>query len=158
LESSRKTRQAASDELNFRKVSDIDIAKRDVKERGFALSIVKDRETLFQSKTPGIFVLVTAIDKERSRFKGASAADKILGKAVAMLLIYSGIKRVYASTASQDALATLEKFKIPFEFGVTVPKILNRDRTSTCQFESLVRDAQTPEEAFEKLKICKVSG
>jgi hypothetical protein len=143
--------------MHLRAISDLDIARKDVKEKGFALSIVRNGNTIFQSKTPGISALVTAIDKDRFLFKGASAADQVLGRAAAMLLLYSEIVSIFASTASSDALAILKRFKIPVESERVVPAILNRNQTSTCPFESLVRDVENPEEAFNRLRVCKIS-
>jgi hypothetical protein len=135
---------------------DLDIAKKDVKEKGFALSIIRNGKTIFQSKAPGISALVTAIDKDRFVFKGASAADRILGRAAAMLLLHSEVVSIFASTASSDALALLKRFKIPVESEKVVPTILNKNQTSTCPFESLVRNVENPKEAFSRLKICKI--
>jgi len=137
------------------KVSDVSIARKGVKEEGFAVSIVRDGKRIFQSKTPGISALVTAIDKDRFYFKGASAADRILGRAAAMLFVYSGIVCVFAQTASNDALTALDKFEIPVESERIVPAILNRSRTSSCPFEELVQNVHDPEEAFKRLRVCK---
>ncbi len=139
-------------------VSDISIAKEDVKEKGFALSIVKNGKRVFQSKTPGISALVSAIDQDRFHFRSASAADRILGRAAAMLFVYSGIVHIFASTASTDALSTIGKFRIPVESEKIVPAILNRSRSSSCPFEQLVQNIDDPEEAFRRLKICKASS
>ena len=135
---------------------DIEIARSDIREKGFALSVVKDGKTMLQSKTPGVSALVTAIEKDRQSFRGASAADKVLGRAAAMLFVYSEVKCLFALLASQDAIVTLERFGMPFECEKTVAKILNRNQTSTCPFESLIQDVENPQDAFEKLKTCKI--
>jgi hypothetical protein len=139
-----------------RSVLDIEIAKSDVRKKDFTLSIVKDGKMILQSKTPGVSALVTAIEMDRQSFRGASAADKVLGRAAAMLFVYSEVKCVFALLASQDAIATLERFGMPFECEKTVAKILNRNQTSTCPFESLIQDVENPQDAFEKLKTCKI--
>ena len=139
-----------------RSVLDIEIAKSDIGKKGFVLSVVKDGKTIIQSKTPGVSGLVTAIEKDRQSFRGASAADKVLGRAAAMLFVYSEVKCIYTLLASQDAIATLERFVMPFECEKTVAKILNRNQTSTCPFESLIQDVENPQDAFEKLKTCKI--
>ena len=140
-----------------RSVLDIEIAKSDVRKKDFTLSIVKDGKMILQSKTPGVSALVTAIERDRQSFRGASAADKVLGRAAAMLFVYSEVKCVFALLASQDALTTLEMFSVPFECEKTVAKILNRNQTSTCPFESLIQDVENPQDAFEKLKTCKIA-
>ena len=135
---------------------DIEKAKSDIGKKGFALSVVKDGKTIIQSKTPGVSALVTAIEKDRQSFRGASAADKVIGRAAAMLFVYSEVKCVFALLASQDALTTLKMFSVPFECEKTVAQILSRNQTSTCPFESLVQDVEDPQDAFEKLKTCKI--
>lgn len=135
---------------------DIELAKNDVKEKGFFLSIVKSGNRVLQSRSPGLSSLMAAIEKERRSLRGASAADKVIGKAAAMLLVYSEVKRVYAILASEDATATLERFHIPFESEKTVAMILNRNRTSSCPFETLVQDVEDPHEAFERLRSCNI--
>lgn len=152
LRNSRKT----TDQVGQRNVSDLEIARRDVKEKGFTLSIVRGGERILQSNSPGISVLVSAIDEDRFRFKRASVADKILGRAAAMLFVYSEISCIYASVASQDALAILKRFDISFECKRIVKRIMNRNKSSICPFEKLVLEVDTPEEAFERLKACKV--
>ena len=142
--------------LGVRRVLDIEIAKSDVSEKGFALSVVKDGNTILQSKTPGVSALVTAIERDRQVFRGASAADKVIGRAAAMLFVYSEVKCIFTLLASQDAIVTLERFGVPFECEKTVARILNRNQTSTCPFESLIQDVENPQNAFEKLKTCKI--
>jgi hypothetical protein len=73
-----------------------------------------------------------------------------------MLFVYSEVKCVFALLASQDAIVTLERFGMPFECEKTVAKILNRNQTSTCPFESLIQDVEDPQDAFEKLETCKI--
>lgn len=76
------------------KVSDVSIARKGVKEEGFAVSIVRDGKRIFQSKTPGISALVTAIDKDRFYFKGASAAgsDPRSGSSYAVCLLGNSLR------------------------------------------------------------------
>ena len=142
--------------LGVRRVLDIEIAKNDVREKGLALSVVKDGNTILQSKTPGVSALVTAIERDRQNFRGASAADKVLGRAAAMLFVYSQVKCIFALMASQDAVLTLERFNIPFECEKTVARILNRNQTSTCPFEDLIQGVEDPQDAFGKLKTCRI--
>ena len=152
------TPEPVTSQPDLHAISDIDMAREDVEKRGFALSVVRDGKRILQSKRPGISALVTAIDYDRFCLRGASAADRILGKAAAMLFVYSRVSRIFASLASRDASATLQEFGVPFESVKNVREILNRDQTSACPFESLVRDVKTPEEAFERLRICRISG
>lgn len=83
---------------------------------------------------------------------GYSVADKMVGKAVALLFVKCGIASVYAKTLSLSGKAVLEKFNIPFEYDSLVEKVINRDGTDTCPMEKTVTDTTDPEEAYLLLK------
>ena len=140
------------DETQSRVLSDIDIARKDVKERGFGLSIVRGGTPLLRSRTPGISALVAAIDRDLLSLKGASVADRVLGRAAAMLFLYAGIRSIFGSTASNDAVALLKKSEVSFEYETAVPKILNKYKTSICPFEQEVLGVEDPKEAFKRLR------
>ncbi|MEM3615395.1 MAG: DUF1893 domain-containing protein [Candidatus Methanomethylicia archaeon] len=131
---------------------DIDIAKRLLKEGNLTLTIVKNGETLFESKSHGIIDLINAIDIFGDRLSKASIADKIIGRAAALLITYAKMSCAYAEIISISGLKTLIENNIHIEYDVMVPKILNRDGTDLCPFEKASQTIQNPCEAYEKFK------
>jgi hypothetical protein len=85
---------------------------------------------------------------------GASVADRIVGRAAALLCVYCGVKAVYAVVLSDGGERVLKENSVSLEFESLVPSILNRQRTETCPFEKIVSTVSDGEEAYEKLKSC----
>jgi len=93
-----------------------------------------------------------AIDEMGSQLSGASAADKIMGKAAALLCVHSRIEAVYAVTMSRKGLEVLKAHHIQARFGHLVAKILNAQKSGCCPFEELVVNTSDPEEAFRRIR------
>ena len=68
--------------------------------------------------------------------KGASIADKVIGKAAAALIVLGGIGTVYADVISTPALTLLRNAGINVSFRTEVPFIENRDKNGWCPLES----------------------
>ncbi|MGB9683881.1 MAG: DUF1893 domain-containing protein [Candidatus Bathyarchaeales archaeon] len=131
---------------------DLEIAKRRLCTENLTLSIVKGSKVIFESKTHGIFSFLEAIERFGEGLKGASVADKVVGKAIALLCIYAGVKAVYAETLSRKAKPVFEKHKVHFEFGNLVEKILDASKKAMCPFEKAALKISKPEEAYRKFK------
>jgi len=131
---------------------DLEKAKRILKDKNQSLVIVKDGRTIFSSESSGIDSLLKAIEKLGERLSGASAADKVVGKAAALLLAYSRVARVYAATLSRKGLRTLRRHGIPAEYDLLVPEILDREGKDTCPFEKFTSKIESPSHAYEQLK------
>lgn len=133
-------------------MKDLEIVKKRLHSENLALSVVKDSEVIFESKNRGISGFLQALEKFGDRLKGASVADKVVGKAIALLCVYAGIKAVYASTLSKEARTVFERHKIPFEWDMLVEKILDANKVEACPFEKAAINISDPEEAYIKFK------
>ncbi len=133
-------------------MKDLEIVKKRLHSENLALSVVKDSEVIFESKNRGISGFLQALEKFGDRLKGASVADKVVGKAIALLCVYAGIKAVYASTLSKEARTVFERHKIPFEWDMLVEKILDANKVEACPFEKTAINISDPEEAYIKFK------
>ncbi len=83
---------------------------------------------------------------------GASAADKVVGKAAAFLYILLGAREVYAGVISEPALSVLKAQGIDVEANIVVPAIRNRSGDGYCPMETAVwdiGDAETAKAAIE---------
>ncbi len=83
---------------------------------------------------------------------GSSIADRIVGRAAALLCVYSKAASVFAVTISGEAIQVLEDNKVFYRFQNHVPNILNYEGNDICPFEKLVIDLTKPEKAYKKLK------
>ena len=101
-------------------MTDLEKAKGILKGKNQALVIVKDGRTIFQSASSGINSLLQAVDKLGGQLSGASVADRVVGKAAALLLAFSRVACVYAATLSRKGLRTLRRHEISVEYDLSL--------------------------------------
>lgn len=91
---------------------------------------------------------------------GFAVADRIVGKAAAMLFVKAGLSAVYAEVVSERGKAYLEKRGIPVTYGVVTPDIINRAGNGPCPMEAAVAAIDDPEEGFLALsaKVAALRG
>lgn len=87
-----------------------------------------------------------------SVLRDAFIADKVIGKAAALLLADAGIRELYAHVMSAEACRILEEARIPYNFSILVPQIINRRGDDLCPMEKSVRTVEKPADAYEVLK------
>lgn len=83
--------------------------------------------------------------------KGASAADKVVGKAAAFLYVLLDIKEIYADVISEPAYKILLDYNINVFFDKKVKAIQNRDKTGFCPMETAVWNIDNPYNAYEAI-------
>jgi hypothetical protein len=132
---------------------DLELAKLRLKARDLTLVIVKGKKVIFESKSPGVRGLLKAIEKLDKELFESSIADKIVGRAAAMLCAYFKSASVFAVVISKEGVKVLENHNIPYEFEICVPNILNREQTDVCPFEKLTASIKSPKEAYERLRL-----
>lgn len=105
---------------------------------GHTLALCRDgRVTISDAR--GVAPMVDLIRAGR-QLDGYCAADRIVGRAAAMLFISAGIVEVYAETMSVGALTLLTSHGIPAGYGQLTDHIINRAGTGPCPMELAVSD------------------
>lgn len=133
-------------------MDDLEIARRRLKDKKLTLVFVKNSKIVFETSTEGLYGFLQAIEKLNGRLSGASVADRIVGRAAALLCAYSNITAAFAITLSKSGLKILKTYNIRYEFENLVPTILNLRKTDKCPFEKLVENTTNSKEAFEKIR------
>ena len=133
-------------------MQDLELAEHRLKQKNLDLVIAKDGRIIFENGSPGIGALLHAIEKLGKEAIGSSVADRIVGRAAAMLCAYSKVASVFAVMMSEEGIKVLEDNKIHYRFENRVQNILNQEGTDICPFEKLVMGFVKPEEAYKKLK------
>lgn len=110
-----------------------------------------NEDTVFTSEKQGIAPIMELLHKDENLLKGAYIADRVIGKAAALLLIKGEIKELYADIISEHAMLVLENSKIIVSYGKLVPYIENRKKDGMCPMEETVLNIESPEEAYVKL-------
>jgi len=131
---------------------DLEIAKKRLKEKGLTLSIVKGGKVIFENSSHGVSGFLEAIEKFGRELNGSSVADKVVGKAIALLCVNAEVKAVYAAILSGKARETLREHAIRHEWETLVENILASKKVETCPFEKLADELSNPTEAYVKFK------
>jgi len=141
------------------KTTDLDLARIRFREKRLSLVVAKDENIIFESRLRGVSSFLEAIGKLGNRLEGSSVSDKVTGRAIALLCIYSRVKAVYAETLSDSARTLLEINGIVTESDRVVERILNSHKTDVCPFEKLLKKVRNPTVAYKKLvQACSVVG
>jgi hypothetical protein len=143
-------------------MQDLEIAKNQLYDKQLTLAIVKNGQVLFQTDSHRISGFIGAIDKFGAQLNGASVADRVAGKALALLCVYAGIREVYAEVLSRKAKAVFEENKVAVEWKQLVDNVLDLNKTDTCPFEKAAAGISDPKDSYvafkallEKMKPCK---
>lgn len=132
-------------------MKDIELAKDLLKSQKKALVIVKDGKVIFSSEGRGIKPVYTAFNELKDRLQGSSAADRVVGKAAAMIYGHAGIKELSTGLISEKALDVLKNTPIVHEYDKLVPFIKNRDRSGMCPIEELSFEAADIDDMLLKI-------
>lgn len=126
-------------------------ALRDMVEQGGFTCAIAKGEKLFTSTLRGIRPLLDLIGSGED-FSGGIAADKIVGRAAALLYAHMGIREVYAGVLGEGGLAVLREHDIAAQFGTLAERIINREGTDICPMERVSENISDPAEAYFILK------
>jgi hypothetical protein len=133
-------------------MQDLEIAKKQLYEKQLKLVIVKDRQVLFQTDSHRISGFIHAIDNLGVKLSGASVADRVGGKALALLCVYAGIHEVYAEVLSKKAKAVFEANEVTVAWKQIVDNVLNSEKTDVCPFEKVAADITDPRVSYAVFK------
>jgi hypothetical protein len=133
-------------------MSDLDTAKNRLYGENLTLAVVKNSEVLFETDSHRISGFLGAIGQLGAMLEGASVADRVAGKAIALLCVYAGIREVYAEVLSRKAKAVFEENGIPCEWKAIVDNILDLNRSGVCPFEKAAADISDPEKGYAMFK------
>jgi hypothetical protein len=133
------------------KMDDLKLAKKELDSTDVNIVFVKNGKIVFSSNEDGVKGFLSAIKKFGVGLSNSSAADRIAGRAVALLCLYAKIKSIFAKTMSESCKDVLQKNGIVFEFEKIVPNILNKDKNGVCPLERLTTKIENPQIAFEEL-------
>ena len=114
------------------------------------IAVVSNGE-IFTSQERGVKPLLHLLTEKKGFLKGASVADKVIGKAAALLMVLGEIKEVHTLIISEPAIKVFEKYSIPCYYDKKVDRIVNRTGDGLCPMETLCLDIEEPKEAFQKI-------
>jgi len=131
-------------------MTDLERAKQLFDEKKLSVAIVRG-EYEYVSEGAGVAPLLHLLRDDPDGMRGASAADKIIGRASALLMIKGGIAAVYGGVMSEGAAAVFTTYDIPFSYGTLTHNIINRAGTDICPMEKCIAEISDPDEAYTAL-------
>lgn len=133
-------------------MKDIEIAKYLLKKEDLTLVIVNNGEVIYKSNKRGISPLFRAVIEVNESLKDSSIADKVIGKAAAMLCLYAGIKELHTNVISEKAIDVLNRTKIMYKYKNRCSFIKNRDNTGICPVEALALNTESIVELLQGIQ------
>lgn len=117
---------------------------------GHSIALCRGEEVL-TNDARGVAPMVGYLSEKRD-LSEFSVADRVVGKAAAMLFVLAGIKEVYAETLSASAEEYLTAHGIPVSYGTLTDHIENRTKTGLCPMETAVKDLSDAAEGFAAIQ------
>lgn len=131
-------------------MADLEKLKQLIEENGYSY-VLSDGERLVSGYGKGVKPLVDLIDGGLS-YKGYAAADRIVGKAAALLYCVLEVSQLYAEVTTRDAVAVCTEHGIKISYGVLTDKIINRKGDGVCPMEQTVAEIDDPFLAYTAIK------
>jgi len=116
------------------------------------LVAVGSDETVFVSTARGVSPLLDVLETSPERLKDAVCADRVVGKAAAMLFVKCGVKAVHGEVMSRAAADFLLLHNMPHTYGKLVENIRNRRGDGICPMEEAVLAVDDLDEAEALLR------
>lgn len=129
----------------------LQIAVKKLRKENLTFILVKEGVVLKKSKDLGLHTLLHVFNEENILLEGAAVADRVVGKAAALLLRDSKVIKVHGEVMSEEALKILEEAGIEVSYEELVPNILNRDRTDLCPLEKMSLEIESGEDLADKI-------
>ena len=132
-------------------MDDLAQARQLMVDEKLAFALVRDGTVIARGADYGVVELLAAIRLLGLQARGASLADKVIGKAVAMIAAHAGFRAVTTPVASEAAIRVLQAHGIAHHVTTVVPTILNRRGDGSCPMEQLMQPLEDPAEAVTQL-------
>ncbi|MBI2872225.1 MAG: DUF1893 domain-containing protein [Chloroflexi bacterium] len=116
-----------------------------------SLLVEMGSKVLFASSEHGIWPLVRCVAAHRAQIAGATAFDRVVGRAAARLFAHAQVARVYTPVASQPAVDALSGAGTRLFPERIVPNIMALGLADLCEMERLSQQFDTAESLFQHL-------
>ena len=131
-------------------MNDLTIAKFRLTSEDLTYVLVNG-DNMYVSDERGIAPMFKAVTENKALTKGASVADKVVGKAAALLAVHGKISCIFAELTTFSAIKICKKHGIEIEYDKSVKAIQNHDKTGDCPMEQLSEGISIPAEMIDKV-------
>jgi len=131
----------------------MDVYLSELEESGMSLIIRKGEAVVFRSSAKGLQPHLEAIRSlGREALRGTIMADKIVGRAAALLMLYSRPSEVHAGIITAGGRLLLEGGGVKVFYADEVEAVKVKDGRIYCPFEGMVQGISDPEEAYRAIE------
>lgn len=128
------------------------LAIKELNETNYSLIVVKDNKVKYRSKEESVGSIVGLLENRPELLENAVVADKIIGRAVAMVCDFTSVKFCYGQIVSKGAVDIFKENNLPYEAAKVVGAIKNRDNSDLCPIEKLTLGIDDSSEGIKKIK------
>lgn len=121
-------------------MTNLEIVKTRLYDKNASLVVMFENGDIKEYYNPRVKDIVSILKENKNALKGATVADKVIGKVAASLLTVAGVKEIYANTISEYAIPVLEENNVKYEYKNKAQYIINNDRTGMCPMENKFKD------------------
>ena len=121
-------------------MTNLEIVKTRLYEKNASLVVIFENGKIEEYYNPRVYDIVAILKENENALRGATVADKVIGKTAASLLTVAGVKEVYANTISEIAIPVLEQNNIKYEYKNRTEYIINNEGTGMCPMENKFKD------------------
>ena len=132
-------------------MKDLELVTRMLLESNNTFMAIKDGVVIFKSSEKGIKPMYIFATEYSLLAKGASIADRVIGKGAALLCSDLGLKGVYGELVSKSGIKVLESNGIACNYGNLCDYIKNRDKSDYCPIEKMSMNISSKEILLKKL-------
>ena len=133
---------------------DLQMAIRLLEESNDTFVAVRDETAVFRSSDKGVSPVFRA-KAENQSLDGAAVADRVIGRAMALLLAGEGARLVYGQTMSAPAREFLEEQAMFGGARREVPVIVNRTEDGLCPLEKATLEICDPHKALDVIEAIR---
>lgn len=108
-------------------------------------------EEVRTSELSGVRPLMGLVNSDED-LKGWSAADRVVGRAAALLYVYLGVAEVFAQVLSKSAEEVFLAHKILYSCDILTEGIINRTGDGLCPMEQATKGIFDPEEGMNAIR------
>ena len=113
--------------------------------------IYKSDASVVVSDDRGVAPLMKLLNEDKEQLRDSMIADKVIGKAAALLMVYGKVKEVFTPIISVPAIEVFKNHNVKITYDKIVERIINRKGDGLCPMETLCLNTDNPEEAFFKV-------
>ena len=138
--------------LNEEVLKDLKLAREVIENTDKSIVVISYGKIWKTKKGEGLRPFLEVLEEMGEEIHDSVIGDRILGRASALLCRYAKAQAVYSPQGTKTGIAILIMGGVPCQVDELIPLINNRAGDGLCPFEKMLKDIESPDEAYNLLK------